>query len=37
LQAYNDWENNSYKIRLSEKKKQILDIPVESQVPEAGF
>ena len=34
FQAFNDWENNSYKIRLSEKKKQILDIPVESQVLE---
>ena len=34
MQAFNDWENNSYKIRLSEKKKQILDIPVESQVLE---
>ena len=27
LQAFNDWEHNSYKIRLNEKRKQILDIP----------
>ncbi|TRY68614.1 hypothetical protein TCAL_03221 [Tigriopus californicus] len=27
--AFNDWDYNSYKIRLNEKKKQILDIPPE--------
>ena len=29
MQAFNDWDHNSYKIRLNEKKKQILDIPAE--------
>ena len=31
LQAFNDWEHNSYKIRLNEKRKQILDIPPASR------
>jgi len=29
--AFNDWEHNSYKIRLNEKRKQILDIPPASR------
>ena len=31
IQAFNDWEHNSYKIRLNEKRKQILDIPPASR------
>ncbi len=29
--AFNDWDHNSYKIRLNERRKQILDIPAEDR------